>query len=765
MGNRFLAGGDYNAKHQWWGSRSVNPNPKGRQLYLAMQTENLISISTGEPTYWPSDTSKLPDLIDFAVVKGIDKNRFTTESCLDLSSDHSPVIIQLDSQVKNKQKNHFPYNKKTNWEAYREILNEKIICKIPLKTPNDIENAIEEFNIKIHEAANLATPTLRQSTKVIKISDNIQEKIIEKRKLRKLWQQNRTKANKNKLNHAIKELKKCIHEEKNNGIQNYLENLNATENTDYSLWKATKKIKRPKQFVPPIKRNNGSWARTDKEKAITFAEHLQLVFEPPPRRITLEEEEEILNYIQTSEQEEYPIDNVKNKEVIKIIKSLKTKKSPGYDGIDGKLLKELPQKGIRFITILMNSIIRLRYFPAQWKVAQIILIPKPGKPTELTTSYRPISLLPILSKICEKLIIKRLNEILQDKKIIPEHQFGFRNQHSTIEQVNRVVSVIRNTFENYSYCTTVFLDVAQAFDKVWHEGLLYKLSKIVPKNLYCLLKSYLCNRMFQVKINNEVTELYPIKAGVPQGSVLGPILYVIYTADIPSMKGITLGTYADDTTIIATHKNPTIASLMLQNYLFKLQQWFKTWRIVVNENKSTQVTFTLRKETCPAVYLNNKVIPQSNKVKYLGIHLDRRLTWRDHIWSKRKQLNLKIRSMYWLLSKKSKLSTENKLLIYKSIIKPVWTYCIQLWGTASNSNIQIIERFQNKTLRNILNAPWFVPNELLRKDTNISTVVEEIKTYKERYKDRLKAHSNSLAVALLHQPFRNSRLKKYKPLY
>ena len=210
--------------------------------------------------------------------------------------------------------------------------------------------------------------------------------------------------------------------------------------------------------------------------------------------------------------------------------------------------------------------------------------------------------MPILYKICEKLIIKRLNEILQDKKIIPEHQFGFRNQHSTIEQVNRVVSVIRNTFENYSYCTTVFLDVAQAFDKVWHEGLLYKLSKIVSKNLYCLLKSYLCNRMFQVKINNEVTELYPIKAGVPQGSVLGPILYVIYTADIPSMKGITLGTYADDTTIIATHKNPTIASLMLQNYLFKLQQWFKTWRIVVNENKSTQVTFTLRKETCRGLF-------------------------------------------------------------------------------------------------------------------------------------------------------------------
>ena len=279
------------------------------------------------------------------------------------------------------------------------------------------------------------------------------------------------------------------------------------------------------------------------------------------------------------------------------------------------------------------------------------------------------------------------------------------------------------------------------------------------------MKSYLSNRMFRVKINNEITKLHPIKAGVPQGSILGPILYLIYTSDIPYMEGITLSTYADDTAIIASHTNAVTASLILQNYLLKIQQWFKTWRIKTNEEKSVQITFTLKKDTCPVVFLNNKPIPQSNTAKYLGIHLDRRLTWKDHIWHKRKQLNLKLRNMYWLLGRRSKLSIENKILVYKSILKPIWTYGIQLWGTAANSNIEIIERFQNKTLRNILNAPWYITNDIIRKETRTSSVREEINNYVEKYKQRLNIHPNILASNLLQETFTNTRFKKFKSFF
>ena len=320
-------------------------------------------------------------------------------------------------------------------------------------------------------------------------------------------------------------------------------------------------------------------------------------------------------------------------------------------------------------------------------------------------------------------------------------------------------------FENNNYCNAAFLDTAQAFDKVWHKGLLYKLKRILPRQFYNLLKSYLNNRMFQVKVNDEATQLFPIKAGVPQGSVLGPILNLIYTADLPVMENIVNATFADDAAIVTSHKNAAAASFNLQKYLLRIQQWCKEWRITLNETKSVQVTFTLRRDTCPAVYLNEKPLPQQDKVKYLGMHLDRRLTWNEHIWTKRKQLNLKIRQMCWLLGRKSKLTIENKLLIYKTILKPLWTYGIQLWGSASNSNIEILERFQNKTLRNIVDAPWFVPNEQIRKDLQIKTVKEVVQIMVDSYKERLNNHPNQLASNLLKANSGKSRLKKYKYMF
>ncbi|CAH2106802.1 unnamed protein product [Euphydryas editha] len=301
------------------------------------------------------------------------------------------------------------------------------------------------------------------------------------------------------------------------------------------------------------------------------------------------------------------------------------------------------------------------------------------------------------------------------------------------------------------------MDISQAFNRVWHTGLLYKIKNKLPINYYIFLKSYLADRFFCVRQGEEITKLHRAHAGVPQGSVLGPILYLVFTADLPTTDGVVIGTFADDTAALSTHDEPAQASNMLQRSLNSITEWLATWRIKANESKSVQVTFTTRGDTCPPVKLNGVQIPQANKARYLGLYLDRRLTWKKHIFTKRKALGIQLRKMYWMLGKKSQLSMINKLLLYKCILKPIWTYGIQLWGTAA------VSCFQSKMLRIITDAPWFVTNQQLHHDLEIRTVQEEIKHSMKSYRNRLENHPNILTVHLMNNITMFKRLKRKSP--
>lgn len=353
-----------------------------------------------------------------------------------------------------------------------------------------------------------------------------------------------------------------------------------------------------------------------------------------------------------------------------------------------------------------------------------------------------------------------MSPILESLEILPDHQFGFRRNHGTPEQCHRVVKTIRDALENRQYCSSVFLDVKQAFDRVWHNGLLHKLKQLLPAPFYLLLKSYLNERSFYVNINDDNSEIGVIKSGVPQGSVLGPILYTLFTADMPTSSDVMTATYADDTAILAVKESASEASALVQSQLDLINVWLKKWNIKVNVDKSTHVTYTLKEGDCPSVHLNGILIPKSNCFKYLGMNIDRRLTWRNHLQLKRKQLDIKTRKMYWLLGPHSELSLRNKLILYKTILKPIWTYGIQLWGTSSYSNIDIIQKYQSKTLRLIAQAPWFVRNKNIHNDLDISNVKEEIKKYSMNYLNRLSSHENILAIALLDDSEEVRRLKR-----
>lgn len=347
---------------------------------------------------------------------------------------------------------------------------------------------------------------------------------------------------------------------------------------------------------------------------------------------------------------------------------------------------------------------------------------------------------------------------------IPDFQFGFRNKHSTIDQVHRVTTVIEKAFEEKQFCPAVFLDVSQAFDRVWHQGLIYKMSKLLPLNYCQLLESYLRNRKFRIAHEEAYSNFYPILAGVPQGSVIAPFLYLIYTADIPSSENTFIGTFADDTVIIATADSHNSATHQLQQALDNISRWTIDWKIKLNELKSIHVTFALRQKNRNLyTYLNGIQVPQADTAKYLGLHLDSRLNWKHHVQQKAEQIKIKRRQMYWLIGHHSQLDLYCKRLIYQSIIQPIWIYGIQLWGCTKYSNRQIIQRCQNKFLRLIANAYRYVTNEELHRELNIKWVIEVIQQYAVKHEKRLLNHPNVEAIQLLDITHELRRLRRTKP--
>jgi len=318
------------------------------------------------------------------------------------------------------------------------------------------------------------------------------------------------------------------------------------------------------------------------------------------------------------------------------------------------------------------------------------MIPKPGKPPHELTSFRPISLLPIASKLFERLFLQRINEEHDPSTLLPSHQFGFRERHSTIHQVHRLVNDIATSLEEKKYCNAVFLDISQAFDRIWHSGLLFKLKHALICNYYLLLKSYLVDRNFAVRHNNTLSDHHPIETGVPQGSVLGPLLFLIFIADIPKAGNTTIASLSDAVAVLSVKEDPVSATRHLQTHLNSIAEWYIRWRIKVNQAKSVHVTFTNRKNICPPLTINNTPIAVTTEVKYLGLHLDQPLTWNTHVQAKRRQLDIKFRQLHWLLGRNSKLSLNNKLLLYKVIFKPIWSYGLQLWGCAKPTRLKII---------------------------------------------------------------------------
>ncbi|KAL4127073.1 hypothetical protein QTP88_011271 [Uroleucon formosanum] len=403
------------------------------------------------------------------------------------------------------------------------------------------------------------------------VCDQIRCLIVEKRRARAKYQVTRLPSHKTAYNKLANLLKKVLAKYKSYEFEQKLHSLSVI---DGSLWRETKRLLKYKTASPPLLNADNSLAVLDAEKAEVSQAHLSKTFCPHedihiPQHII-----DVGNYLHSTFPSARPEKYFTPKEVKSMISNCSRKKSPGFDLITANVANCLPNKAFILLTYIYNAILRLSYFPTLWKFSQIIMVAKPDKPPDLPTSYRPISLLLYFSKICERLILKRIYPHIISKNVLLSSQFGFRAKHSTVHQVHRAIDAISTSLENKCYCTCAFLDISQAFDKVWHEGLLFKLRKFLPTTLFLLMESYLTDRHFQIRQGSATSNIATISAGVPQGGVLSPILFNIYAADQPSTQKTIVADYADDKVILSVHNDPIIASRNLQSHLNLLSKCF-----------------------------------------------------------------------------------------------------------------------------------------------------------------------------------------------
>ena len=395
-------------------------------------------------------------------------------------------------------------------------------------------------------------------------------------------------------------------------------------------------------------------------------------------------------------------------EIGKIIHDIKTKDSSGYDEISTRILKISSPYVVSPLTFIFNKILSTGVFPERLKYSEVIPVFKKGDSGDFA-NYRPISILTSFSKIIEKIIYKRLYKYLQDNNILANEQFGFRDNSSTDTATYAFLNNILSALDNGNYTGSLFCDLQKAFDSVNHDILLAKLDFYGISGLALkLIKSYLENRYQRVTVNNlrsqKIVSTWEIvKHGVPQGSVLGPLLFLVYINDFPSTINKLASTilFADDTSIIISNSNSVDFINNVNAVMTEIMNWFKGNLLTLNLNKTTFLQFLTKnsnKEIKTQIFSSNLINTNINSTKFLGILIDNTLSWSDHTSTLASKLN---RASYAIRTIKPLMSTDGLRNIYFSYAHSLISYGIIFWGNSHHSTK--IFKLQKRIIRTIIN--------------------------------------------------------------
>ena len=378
-------------------------------------------------------------------------------------------------------------------------------------------------------------------------------------------------------------------------------------------------------------------------------------------------------------------------EVEELCRGLESGKGMGWDGVSPRVIKAVATELSGPLSRLFNCCIREGYYPSSFKVARVVPVFKAEDPTKFS-NYRPVSVLPVLSQIFERVLKTRLTEFMDRHEVIIPGQYGFRKRHSTAMAVLDMVEKVRMAWAEKKIALGVFIDLKKAFDTVDHRILLGKLEHYgIRGDSLKLLKSYLEDRTQYVCYGGFESERGAVECGVPQGSVLGPLFFIIYVNDmVRAAEDMNLVLFADDTSIFAKGRNYLELFNKVNKGLAELSKWFKCNKLTLNLKKTEYVFFGgpgRRITPLGQLKIGNEVINRVEGVRFLGVWVDEGLKWGEQIG----KVKSKVSRLLGILGRAGAvLGGKLVHMLYNALVLPHLQYCLLLWGDFSEG--------RNKTL-------------------------------------------------------------------
>jgi Reverse transcriptase (RNA-dependent DNA polymerase) len=482
--------------------------------------------------------------------------------------------------------------------------------------------------------------------------------------------------------------------------------------------------------VPTLKKCNGEHVSDPVEKANLLNAHFQSVFTAPSNK-------EAPHFTAKTDQS-FSLKNIQLSKIgiVKLIEDLNQYKSTGPDGISPKLLKLAPDEFADYLLLIFKKCFDLSTIPSKWKVANVTPIFKKGSRSS-PENYRPISLTSVVCKMFEHIITSNLATYLEQNNLFNKDQFGFRKNRSCELQLHRVCQDLAFILDNGEQADLIFLDFSKAFDKVSHRFLLSKLGGYgLKEDIISLIKSFLSGRSQKVVIDGYSSTPIEVASGVPQGSVLGPLLFLIYINDLPDKLKSKCRLFADDSLLyrkILTDEDYKI----LQDDLREVMDWCCKWEMTLNLQKCEHMQLSSKR--CPIVSdykLSDHQLSKVTSYKYLGLHISNNLDWNKHINSVTAKAN---KVLYVTKLALGRASIPVKEAAYKTIVRPLVEYSSSVWDPYQIGQIKTIEMVQRKAARFCLNR--------YQHTDSVSSMISDLKW------DSLAARRKASRLSVFHRAY------------